>query len=125
MPLAEIQRVDRAPRVLAALTDARLVTVGAGAVELSHEALLREWPRYLGWLDEDRVGRRLHAHLRVAAREWELRGRDSADLYRGARLAAALEFCAAHRRGDEPPRTRVRRSEPVPGRPRGTPAALQ
>ena len=96
MPLAEIQRVDRAQRVLAALTDARLVTVGAGAVELSHEALLREWPRYLGWLDEDRVGRRLHAHLRVAAREWELRGRDSADLYRGARLAAALEFCAAH-----------------------------
>ena len=96
MPLAEIQRIDRAQRVLAALTDARLVTVGAGAVELSHEALLREWPRYLGWLDEDRVGRRLHAHLRVAAREWELRGRDSADLYRGARLAAALEFCAAH-----------------------------
>jgi len=96
MPLEEIQRIDGAQRVLAALTDARLVTVGAGSVELSHEALLREWPRYRGWLEEDRVGRRLHAHLRVAAGEWDARGRDPADLYRGARLAAALEFYAHH-----------------------------
>ena len=96
MPLAEIQRIDGAEPVLEALTDARLVTIGSGAVELSHEALLREWPRYRGWLDEDRVGRRLHAHLRVAAGEWDARGRDPADLYRGARLAGALEFCAQH-----------------------------
>lgn len=96
MPLEEIQRIDGAGPVLQALTDARLVTVGSGAVELSHEALLREWPRYRGWLDEDRVGRRLHAHLRVAAGEWGARGRDPADLYRGARLAAALEFAAQH-----------------------------
>ena len=96
VPLAEIDRIEGAGPVLEALTDARLVTVGSGAVELSHEAVLREWPRYRGWLDEDRVGRRLHAHLRVAAGEWDTRGRDSADLYRGARLAAALEFRAQH-----------------------------
>ncbi len=94
MSLEEIERIDGAPRVVAALTEERLVTVGAGAVELSHEALLREWPRYRTWLDEDRAGRRLHAHLRVAAGEWGARGRDPADLYRGARLAAALELCA-------------------------------
>ncbi len=95
-PLEEIDRIDGVEPVLEALTDARLVTVGSGTVELSHEALLREWPRYRGWLDEDRVGRRLHAHLRVAAGEWDARGRDPADLYRGARLAAANEFWAQH-----------------------------
>ncbi|HSC03853.1 MAG TPA: BTAD domain-containing putative transcriptional regulator [Solirubrobacteraceae bacterium] len=92
-PLVEIEAIAGVQPVLGALTDARLVTVGPGAVELSHEALLREWPRYRGWLEEDRVGRRLHAHLRVAASEWDARGRDAGDLYRGTRLAAALEFC--------------------------------
>jgi WD40 repeat protein/DNA-binding SARP family transcriptional activator len=96
VPLTEIEGIPGAERVLEALTDARLVTVGAGTVELSHEALLREWPRYRGWLEEDRVGRQLHAHLRVAATEWDARGRDPGDLYRGARLAAALEFRAQH-----------------------------
>ena len=94
--LTEIEGIPGAQRVLAALIDARLLTVGAGTVELSHEALLREWPRYRGWLEEDRVGRQLHAHLRVAATEWHARGRDPADLYRGARLAAALEFRSQH-----------------------------
>ncbi len=96
VPLVEIEGIDGAQPVLAALIDARLVTVGPGAVELSHEALLREWPRYRGWLEEDRVGRRLHAHLRVSAGEWEARGRHPGELYRGPRLAAALEFCTGH-----------------------------
>ncbi len=30
----------------------------------------------------------------MAATEWDARGRDAGELYRGARLAAALEFCA-------------------------------
>ena len=97
VPLTELERLNGAPRVLNALTDARLLTVGAGVVELSHEALLREWPRYRSWLEEDRVGRRLHAHLTAAAGEWEARGRDSGDLYRGARLGAALDWSVQHR----------------------------
>ena len=68
------------------------MTISDGEVELSHEALLREWPRYRAWLEEDRIGRRVHAHLTAAARDWDERGRDVADLYRGARLAAALEW---------------------------------
>ena len=96
VPLTEIEGITGAGRVLDALIDARLLTVGAGTVELSHEALLREWPRYRGWLEEDRVGRQLQAHLRVAAHEWDARGRDQGDLYRGARLAAALEFVSQH-----------------------------
>ncbi len=94
---AELERIDGAPQVLASLTDARLLTVTDGAIELSHEALLREWPRYRGWLEEDRVGRRLHSHLTAAAGEWDARGRDAGDLYRGARLTAALDWTAQHR----------------------------
>jgi DNA-binding SARP family transcriptional activator/WD40 repeat protein len=94
VPLAELERITGAAPVLAELTDARLLTVSDGEVELSHEALLREWPRYRTWLEEDRTGRRLHAHLTAAARDWDERGRDVADVYRGARLAAALEWRA-------------------------------
>jgi DNA-binding SARP family transcriptional activator/WD40 repeat protein len=97
VPLAELERIDGAQRVLAALTDARLLTVSDGEVELSHEALLREWPRYRVWLEEDRAGRRLHSHLTAAAAEWDQRGRDPGDLYRGARLTGALDWASQHR----------------------------
>jgi len=96
VPLGELERITGARPVLAELTDARLLTVSDGEVELSHEALLREWPRYRTWLEEDRIGRRLHAHLTAAARDWDEQGRDTADVYRGARLAAALEWRAGH-----------------------------
>jgi WD40 repeat protein/DNA-binding SARP family transcriptional activator len=98
VPVSELERVDGAPPVLAELIDARLLTVSDGEIELSHEALLREWPRYSTWLEEDRTGRRVHAHLTAAARDWDERGRDLAELYRGARLATALEW----RAGREP-----------------------
>jgi WD40 repeat protein len=96
VPLSELERVSGAGPVLAELTDARLLTVSDGEVELSHEALVREWPRYRTWLEEDRTGRRVHAQMSGAARDWDERGRDAADLYRGARLAAALEWQPGH-----------------------------
>ena len=43
-------------------------------VEVAHEALLREWPRLRGWLEEDAEGRRLHRRLADAAREWDEAG---------------------------------------------------
>jgi DNA-binding SARP family transcriptional activator len=95
-PVTELERIVGANPVVAALIDARLLTLSDGQIELSHEALLREWPRYRTWLDEDRAGRRLHAHLTAAATEWEARGRDSGELYRGARLAAALDWDSQH-----------------------------
>jgi WD40 repeat protein/DNA-binding SARP family transcriptional activator len=99
VPLAELERTPgaiEALAALAALADGRLVTVSGDQAEVAHEALLREWPRLRGWLEEDAEGRRLHHHLGVAAREWDARGRDSGELYRGARLAAALDWSAAH-----------------------------
>src|SRR4051812_27482207 len=82
--------------VLSALARDRLVTVGEGEAEVAHEALLREWPRLCAWLEEDAAGRRLHQHLTHAARGWEAAGREESELYRGARLAAALEWADAH-----------------------------
>jgi WD40 repeat protein/DNA-binding SARP family transcriptional activator/energy-coupling factor transporter ATP-binding protein EcfA2 len=96
LPLAELEPIGGVERVLAALTDARLLTVSDGTVEVSHEALFREWPRFRAWIDEDRTGRRVHDHLAASAQEWAARGRDRADLYRGARLAGALEWVAQH-----------------------------
>jgi WD40 repeat protein/DNA-binding SARP family transcriptional activator len=94
VPLGEF--TDEARPVLAELTDGRLLTVSEGEVEVAHEALLREWPRLRGWLEEDAQGRRLHRRLRAAAKEWQAGGRDPGELYRGARLAAALEWAPDH-----------------------------
>ncbi|HWT24386.1 MAG TPA: hypothetical protein VN213_12850, partial [Solirubrobacteraceae bacterium] len=98
VPLAELHADDAEAtgRIVELLTVERLLTVSEGEVELAHEALLREWPRLRGWLEEDADSRRLHRHLRDGAREWDSGGRDPADLYRGARLAAALEWRAGH-----------------------------
>jgi WD40 repeat protein/DNA-binding SARP family transcriptional activator len=83
-------------RVLEALADQRLVTKTEDAVEVAHEALLREWPRLRGWLEEDVQGRALQRHLIAAAREWDRSGRDPEELYRGARLTAALDWARDH-----------------------------
>jgi WD40 repeat protein len=87
---------ERGPAVLDALADQRLLTMGQDSVEVAHEALLREWPRLRGWLEEDVQGRVLHRHLISAAREWEQSGRDSGELYRGVRLAGALDWAREH-----------------------------
>jgi WD40 repeat protein/DNA-binding SARP family transcriptional activator len=87
---------DDARPILDALTDGRLLTVTEGEVEVAHEALLREWPRLRGWLEDDAEGRRLHRQLRAATSEWDAGGRDRSELYRGARLAAARDWAADH-----------------------------
>ncbi len=83
-------------RTLTVLTAARLLTADRGTVEVAHEALFREWPRLEGWLDEDAQGRRVRAHLTEAAHEWDESGRTPGELYRGARLAAVLDWTGEH-----------------------------
>ncbi|MDF2751910.1 MAG: hypothetical protein K0S82_292 [Gaiellaceae bacterium] len=97
-PLIELdlERNDEVAAVLATLADSRLVTVGEGSVEVAHEALLTEWPRLSEWIEEDTEGRRLRRHITQAATEWEAAGRDRGELYRGARLAAALDWSTDH-----------------------------
>ena len=82
--------------VLDALAESRLVTIGEHSVEVAHEALLSEWPRLREWIAEDADWRRLRHHITEAATEWHAAGRDQGELYRGARLAAALDWAADH-----------------------------
>ena len=77
--------------------EARLLTLDrhpqtrVPTVEVAHEALLREWPRVRGWIEEDREALMVLGRLREAAASWEDLGRDHGALYRGARLDGALE----------------------------------
>ena len=88
---------DTVRALLGRLADARLVTLDDGSAEVAHEALIRAWPRLRRWLDEDRAGIRAHRQLSDAARVWNAGGREVSDLYRGARLAGALELAHAGR----------------------------
>jgi len=78
--------------VLNTLAEARLITLNEDSAEVAHEALIREWQRLHEWLTNDRDGLRLHRHLTDSAHEWERRGNDASELYRGARLAQAQEW---------------------------------
>ena len=78
--------------VLTALATARLITMDTVSVEMSHESLIRAWPRLRGWLTEDRDGLRIHRQLIEAALAWESLGRDPGALYRGTRLQLAYDW---------------------------------
>jgi len=79
-------------RVVALLTDWRLLTVSEGSVELAHEALLREWPRLRDWILEDRESLRIQHELHDAAHDWERLGCDDGALLRGSRLIAWAQW---------------------------------
>ena len=86
-------------RLLDLLVRGRLVTSADGGYDLAHEALVRAWPRLRVWLEEDRVGQQIRRHLAMAAAGWQALDRPESELYRGARLGAALEWLE---RGHEP-----------------------
>ncbi|GAA2875504.1 hypothetical protein GCM10010443_42290 [Actinoplanes cyaneus] len=71
------------------LAGARLITIDRDSVELTHEALLRAWPRLAGWIAGDRDTLRLQHRLAEAAAVWEAHDRDPDILYRGAPLEQA------------------------------------
>ena len=63
-------------------------------VEVSHEALVRHWPRLVNWIEDESEGLRLLGHLTTASQEWAEADRDPSGLYRGARLIAAEQWTA-------------------------------
>ena len=65
-------------------------------LDVSHEALIRGWPRLRRWLDEDRAGLRLQRRITDTAEEWQRSNRDNDLLYRGARLIQAQEWRTRH-----------------------------
>lgn len=83
--------------VVRTLTESRLLMTDTDAqsgeqiVDVSHEALIRGWPLLRKWIEEDRAGLRILRRLTEAAREWQPT-KDESLLYRGARLAQAVEW---------------------------------
>ncbi|MCZ9350345.1 hypothetical protein NGM36_11165 [Streptomyces mutabilis] len=86
---AESRDPEKTEESLEALVRARLVTLDADTVEITHEALLHAWPRLRDWIDEDRAGNLLRQRLEEDGRAWEESDRDSSLLYRGSRLEQA------------------------------------
>ncbi|SNT44172.1 WD40 repeat [Asanoa hainanensis] len=73
---------------------ARLVSVDAEEVQITHEALLSAWPRLRDWIESDRAHLRVHRQITDGARQWQESGRDQHALPRGGRLAVANEWLA-------------------------------
>ena len=97
---AEAQDVQA---VLEAFAAERLLTLAAGTVELSHEALLTAWPLLRDtWLADTHADRIVRSRLHTTAAEWARQSRDRSYLYSGTLLAAATGTAA--RIGADPAR---------------------
>ncbi|WP_052397687.1 hypothetical protein [Streptomyces sp. NRRL F-5123] len=99
VPRDDLLRFEADPRaartVLDTFTVARLLTQDRDTVAITHEVLLRAWPRLKGWLDDDRVGSVVRQELREAAYAWQRAGRPSDLLYPASRLEAVKGAVAA------------------------------
>src|SRR5205814_8858624 len=78
-----------------ALVDARLLQTyeveGESVVEVTHEALLRQWEPLLSTIDASRRSIEVRSEFERTARAWDDAGRDESYLPRGVRLSAAAE----------------------------------
>ncbi|GCD92303.1 BTAD domain-containing putative transcriptional regulator [Nocardioides sp. LS1] len=97
VPRRQVATDDEHERLIEMLVAARLVTSDDGILEITHEALARAWPRLRAWLDDDVDGQRILHHLTAAADAWDSLGRPDSELYRGVRLARAVEWQARSR----------------------------
>ncbi|KQS97334.1 hypothetical protein ASG23_17480 [Cellulomonas sp. Leaf395] len=83
---------DAHAKIVDRLADARLLTTDEESVQLSHEALAREWPRLKEWLADDVEGQRIMRHLGSAAAAWDAMERPDSEFYRGSRLTTAQHW---------------------------------
>lgn len=93
LTLATPEETEVLRQVMAYFIAARLLTTneiaGTSTIEVSHEALIREWPRLADWLWEAREDVRLQQTLSKDVAEWEQHGKPQDRLYRGSQLKEA------------------------------------
>jgi WD40 repeat protein/energy-coupling factor transporter ATP-binding protein EcfA2 len=86
---------DRVERVLDKLIRARLIRLTEGElltdtqVEVAHEALVRNWPRLVDWLEDERAAMMVRRRLEAKAAEWVRLGRGSSGLLDAVQLHEA------------------------------------
>lgn len=66
------------------------------ALEVAHEALIREWPRLRAWVDENRESLRTGRRIAESAAQWGDQSRNPSYLLQGAALAAAEAWAAEY-----------------------------
>jgi energy-coupling factor transporter ATP-binding protein EcfA2 len=86
---------ERVDRVLDKLIGTGLLRQTGGPdpaelqIEVAHEALLRNWPRLVEWLDDERVRLRRRFSVTAAAQQWASHGKDPGGLLGGSILEEA------------------------------------
>lgn len=76
------------------LAAARLVTVGETTVQITHEALWREWPLLRDAIDSERTDHVRRQAIERSARLWDEAGRPDEQLHRGTLLTDAHRVTA-------------------------------
>ncbi len=96
---AKAYNAEITERVLSKLvSDARLLRQTEGdtpadtQIEVAHEALVRNWPTLMGWLEDERENVRRRNRLRDQAKRWLAANRDPNLLWRGRDLEAAEQL---------------------------------
>ncbi|MFV1962166.1 MAG: BTAD domain-containing putative transcriptional regulator, partial [Acidimicrobiia bacterium] len=94
--LSELERLGFTDQLLRdmlnAFGDHRLLTFDRDpitrgpTVEVAHEAILTEWPRFAAWIDEHREDLLLRSRLAAAVADWETSDRADTYLLTGGRL---------------------------------------
>jgi len=98
---------DRIDRVLEKLVAAGLLRLTKGdqppsdQVEVAHEALVRNWPMLIDWLDDERTKLRQRLRLTTAAEQWIDHDRDPGGLLGGSLLEEALSYKDRNRDEEE------------------------
>ncbi len=97
-PLLELRGIDGdVDDVVQALVAGRILAAGADPIagepwiEVTHEALIRNWTRLREWIDADRLRLSVQQQLTYDAAKWERMGRTADLLYRGAELAEMID----------------------------------
>lgn len=88
-------RVDRVLNKLIAACLVRLTegkTAEDAQVEVAHEALVRNWPTLVDWLEDERETLRRRQRLTTAAEQWQRLNKDPGLLWRGLLLNEALSY---------------------------------
>src|SRR6266496_1709744 len=78
--------------VVKIFTTARLLVTNTSTVEVSHEALMREWKLLADWIHEAREDIQQRKAISEDATEWKRRGYPLDRLYRGSQLSEALAW---------------------------------
>jgi len=89
---------DMVEEILDTFTDYRLISMDNDPetrqpiVEVAHEAILVEWGRLKGWLNESQMDIRIHRQLERATRDWRNADQDASYLLHGTRLQQFINW---------------------------------